>query len=162
MPFVYEVSIVYEVSECLPGIFDIWIPIAPNIFQKVRKIGPGVPQGTPKSVQGVPPQRLRNKNRKTTRHTWKVPSNCLPNGSQHLKVWCILGNIFKCFFHICFWFCCQLFFDSFGIIFSIMCYNLPVFFYIILKLADLCKCTPLQYRSMCFEISAPRSLVILS
>ena len=54
MPFVYDVS------KCFCGIFDIWSHMAPESILKVKKIGPGVPQGRPKSV---PPQRFRKTGR---------------------------------------------------------------------------------------------------
>ena len=41
---------------CCAGIFEKWSNFATNIFPKVEQIGPRVPQGRPKSVQGVPPR----------------------------------------------------------------------------------------------------------
>ena len=50
----------HEVSKLCPRFFDIWRNLAPEIFQKVDKIGPRVPQGMPKSVQvGIPPENRK-------------------------------------------------------------------------------------------------------
>ena len=40
---------------CCSGTFEIWSKLAPEFFQKVKNIWPKMPQGIPKSVQGVPP-----------------------------------------------------------------------------------------------------------
>ena len=48
---VWLVPLVYKVSKCCSGMFHIWSKLVPEFYQKVKHIGPRVPQGMPTSVQ---------------------------------------------------------------------------------------------------------------
>ena len=78
--------------------------------KKLKKIGPRVPQGKPKSDEGCPgdanigrkgcPSEVqKNMSQTKTRHTGNKPSNLLQTISQHLNLWRNVGNIVRCFPH---------------------------------------------------------------
>ena len=94
-----------------------------EIFQKVDKIGPSVPQRRPKSVQwgySSPPRGSEKQVAKKTRLRTKEPCKCFQNMNKMLKVLRIWGNIFRCIFAS---FCCFLKggVDHLGINFRIVC-----------------------------------------
>ena len=56
---------------CCSGIFEFWTNFAPEILQEIDKIGPRMPQGRPKLVQGGTPQRFRKTGREQEHHRRK-------------------------------------------------------------------------------------------
>ena len=71
---------IYEVSKCCSGIFDIWCKIIAEFIQRV-KIGPGVPEGSPKSVQG-PRTGFEKQVANQTRWNEKDSTDWLQDGIQ--------------------------------------------------------------------------------
>ena len=78
------------------------------------------PRGGHNRSKGVPPPGSEKQVAKKPCHPWNQSRNWLQNGSQHLKVWRILSDMFRCFAAFFFHSLKIIFLDHFGIIFSII------------------------------------------
>ena len=64
---------------------------------KSRTCDPGCPRGCQHRSKGVPPIGSEKHVAPKTRHSGNQPCSWLQNGSQHLNICCIFGDISRCF-----------------------------------------------------------------
>ena len=146
---------------CCSGIFEFWINFAPEILQEIDNIGPRMPQGRPKLVQGGTPQRFRKTGRK---------KNALPRGKSHAtgskmgsqiaRLAIFLGIFFDIFPHH-FWGC---FLIGFPMVWGAFFVSISCFIWmssgIFLKPAALAKSIPRSHESMVLQVMTLRFLIV--
>ena len=76
------VQLVYEVSKCCSGVFEIWIKVAPEPIQQVKNIGAGCTKGSQIRSKGCPSDVLKTISQKQTRDPGTFQANGYNMGPQ--------------------------------------------------------------------------------
>ena len=123
-----------------------------NLLPKSSKKSTKSDQGCPRASQNRSKGRPLRGSEKQVANKCATGRNSQATGSKMgIKVWRILGDMFRWFFaSFCWWFLNR-FVDHFGIYFCI----------ILMICLDLCKCTRRSHGSMVFKVSAPCILMIV-